>query len=215
MKRKDEILVVSLRLFNEEGEAGLSAVDIANEMDISPGNLYYHYRGKEEIIAALYEQYEASIQTLLHDSLENIGQIEDFVARFCVVLEQVYRYRFLYRNSNDLLDKYSGIERRFKRLMRLMQTFVATNLQQMIEAGLLDTDMVILGKIDVIADNVVMILTYFNEYSSLCEEPLGQDEFVHACFEKVIGAISPFAGQNMARYINLTLGLLDQLIEQD
>ena len=39
MKRRDVILEVSLVLFNQEGEANLSAVDIANELDISPGNL--------------------------------------------------------------------------------------------------------------------------------------------------------------------------------
>mgnify|MGYP006189992069 CR=1 FL=1 len=50
MKTRDRILEVSLLLFNEEGESGLSSVDIANALEISPGNLYYHFKGKDAII---------------------------------------------------------------------------------------------------------------------------------------------------------------------
>jgi len=61
-KTKEKILATSLALFNHEGEAQVSAVDVASVIGISPGNLYYHYKGKDEIIAALFEDFDAEIR---------------------------------------------------------------------------------------------------------------------------------------------------------
>ena len=66
MKTRDRILVTSLDLFNIEGEANTTTIDIANEMDISPGNLYYHFKGKDEIIRELFTQYELALSDTLN-----------------------------------------------------------------------------------------------------------------------------------------------------
>src|SRR5215210_4307966 len=52
---KERVLGAALRLFNEKGTAAVSTNHIAEAAGISPGNLYYHYRNKEEIIAGLWE----------------------------------------------------------------------------------------------------------------------------------------------------------------
>ncbi len=50
---KEWILETACNLFNEHGSQAISTKRIAKEMGISPGNLYYHYKNKEEIIRAL------------------------------------------------------------------------------------------------------------------------------------------------------------------
>ena len=47
MKTPQKILLISLDLFNSQGEQNVTSVDIALELDISTGNLYYHYKNKE------------------------------------------------------------------------------------------------------------------------------------------------------------------------
>ena len=67
MKRKtrDRILDASLELFNADGESNVTTLQIADEIDISPGNLYYHFKSKSEIVTELYDRYEHEIQELL------------------------------------------------------------------------------------------------------------------------------------------------------
>ena len=70
MKTRDRILHTSLLLFNQEGEPNTTTVDIANELDISPGNLYYHFKGKDIIIAELFNQYEQGLYEILSAPIE-------------------------------------------------------------------------------------------------------------------------------------------------
>ena len=59
------ILEVTLDLFNRFGEPNVSTTLIAAELNISPGNLYYHYPAKDELINRLYEGYETELNELL------------------------------------------------------------------------------------------------------------------------------------------------------
>ena len=61
----ERILEVSLELFNRFGEPNVSTTLISAELRISPGNLYYHYPAKDELINALFDRYERALNELL------------------------------------------------------------------------------------------------------------------------------------------------------
>ena len=64
----ERILEVTLELFNRFGEPNVSTTLISAELGISPGNLYYHYPAKDELINSLFDRYEKALNELLNDS---------------------------------------------------------------------------------------------------------------------------------------------------
>ena len=57
---RDRILEVCRRLFNERGPAEVTTAEIAQAVGISEGNLHYHFRRKEQILVALFDQFLAA-----------------------------------------------------------------------------------------------------------------------------------------------------------
>ena len=56
---------VTLELFNRFGEPNVSTTLISSELNISPGNLYYHFPAKDELVNALFTRYEDALNELL------------------------------------------------------------------------------------------------------------------------------------------------------
>ena len=54
-KTRDKILEKALELFNEFGTTAVTTNHISAAMGISPGNLYYHFRNREEIIREIFK----------------------------------------------------------------------------------------------------------------------------------------------------------------
>ena len=133
MKTRERILATALRLFNESGTAPISTNHIADALGISPGNLYYHFRNKEEIIRALFEQQFARWDELyaLHDDrLPTLADLQQLVRATFVT---AWEYRFMYRELIALLRRDAQLQHRwvairargFEGFHELVELFVA------------------------------------------------------------------------------------------
>ncbi len=103
MKTRDKILQKSLDLFNEQGERKISTNHIAAALGISPGNLYYHFSNKGEIIGELVHQYANRSMALLMTPEDRPMTYQDKLGYFEGILENMWDYRFLHRDLEQLM----------------------------------------------------------------------------------------------------------------
>ncbi len=97
------ILDAALRLFNERGTATVSTNHIAVAAEISPGNLYYHFADKQEIIRALHDRYAAAHEGLWDPRPGGPTGLAGLRANLARGMELAWQYRFFERELLALL----------------------------------------------------------------------------------------------------------------
>jgi AcrR family transcriptional regulator len=201
MKTRDRILHTSLHLFNEEGEEQTTTIDIANEMDISPGNLYYHFKGKDQIIAELFHQYETALSGTLAAPIERPlsaqGNVEENWYYLYVVLEEMYQYRFLYHNLDNILQRYPEIRRHFKRLLQLKRATLYAICQTLIQQSVIKTgEQQLLG----LVDNMTLNLTFWLSYDQLLHAEREPSVTIHQGVLQLLTMVAPYLGDEQLSF---------------
>lgn len=163
-KTKQKILAASLGLFNNEGEGSVSSVDIASVMGISPGNLYYHYKGKDEIIAALFDDFEDEIRMVLSAPIKEPLQIEDNWVYLYIIFEEIYDFRFFYRNLSQLIIRIPELAPRFARILALKERTANAFLGPIEDSGILIFEP---GEKDALAGRLAQHFTFWLQYHDL------------------------------------------------
>ena len=101
---KGNIKLAALKLFNEKGVCAITTNHISEEMGISPGNLYYHYKNKESIIREIHRDMIGDFRDTFSFSSEK-NTSEAFVNMLLAHAEIYYRYRFFYLDLPSLLRR--------------------------------------------------------------------------------------------------------------
>ena len=156
----ERIVASALGLFNRFGEPNVAATMVAADLGISPGNLYYHYPGKEDIVNHLFGQYLNDLQALLPAS-QDVKDLEDAWFFMHSLFELVWRYRFLYRDLNDLLSKYRQLEQQLKQVLANKHASFLTLLKRMTDQGLLTQNAT---ERDSSATQMLVMLTWWLSY---------------------------------------------------
>jgi AcrR family transcriptional regulator len=112
-KTRDSILQTALELFNTRGTDAVSTNHIAEAAGISPGNLYYHFRNKGEIIRALFEQLFAETDRAFAVPMDRMFTLEDVRGMVRINFEIIGGYRFAYREILPLLRADADLRARY------------------------------------------------------------------------------------------------------
>jgi AcrR family transcriptional regulator len=153
----ERILDVTLELFNRFGEPNVSTTVISAELKISPGNLYYHYPAKDELINSLFARYEKALAEVLL-AADNVRNVEDAWLFFHLLFETLWQYRFLYRDLNDLLSKNRKLETEFQQVLKAKGRAVQSVLGGLARGASIKIDA---REAEPVATAMVVVLTYW------------------------------------------------------
>jgi AcrR family transcriptional regulator len=113
-KTRDRIVEASLELFNAQGERSVTTNHIAAHLGMSPGNLYYHFRNKQVIIAELFAQYEDRVDAFLRLPEGRALTVADKTFYLQALLAAMWHYRFLHRDLEHLLESDAELAERYR-----------------------------------------------------------------------------------------------------
>ncbi|MCI4669478.1 MAG: TetR/AcrR family transcriptional regulator [Bacteroidia bacterium] len=132
MKLKERIINKAIDLFNERGISSTSPNQIAAELNISTGNLTYHYKTKAVLVKKVYEKmHEDSADFInpegyltLNDFRKSMMKFRDFIDKHSFFFQDLV---FILRNYPEVGKLYEQSNlRRFKQGRMLFDYYIET-----------------------------------------------------------------------------------------
>lgn len=184
MKTCDRILECALTLFNQQGEPNVSTLEIANEMGISPGNLYYHFHGKEPLIQALFERFQRELAPLLDPPAHAQLAAEDYWLFLHLIVERLANYRFLFQDLSNLASRLPKLARGMRNLLNTIKRTLASLLARLDAEGQVVSDTQALGHL---VEQITLTLLFSLDYQRI----LGRETQVRVVVYQIMMLVAP------------------------
>jgi AcrR family transcriptional regulator len=161
MKTRDKIIFASLELFNEHGERSITTNHIATHLGISPGNLYYHFRNKEDIINSIFSLYESHLESGFKLYDDEPITIELLMGYFDAMFYTLWEFRFMHANLADILSRDEALKKRYLHAQQQVLTRSSDVVRKLKKDGFLDIED---SKITALADTLKMMVSFWISY---------------------------------------------------
>ncbi|AHF69999.1 MULTISPECIES: TetR/AcrR family transcriptional regulator [Pseudomonas] len=184
MKTRDRILECALILFNQQGEPNVSTLEIANELGISPGNLYYHFHGKEPLVMGLFERFQAELAPLLDPPADARLNAEDYWLFLHLIVERLAHYRFLFQDLSNLAGRLPKLARGIRNLLNSLKRTLASLLARLKAQGQLISETQALGQL---VEQITMNLLFSLDYQRI----LGREGEVRVVVYQIMMLVTP------------------------
>ncbi len=139
MKTRDKIIQASIALFNDQGERNVTTNHIAAHLGISPGNLYYHFRNKEDIILSIYEEYARNIVLDTFPQVSpDVKPLDAIILYMDAVFQAMMKFRFFYSNLPVLLAKNPSLHDKYVEVQHIITERVSDMMISLKDAGVIE-----------------------------------------------------------------------------
>ena len=206
---KELILATSLALFNELGEPNVTTNHIADEADISPGNLYYHFRSKDDIVIQLFKRFLTGLNPLTEVPENSALEAEDLWFQLHLTFEIKGQFRFLYRNLSDLTARIPDLDHAMRGLL-MRERKAAFNLISGMELkGSLQINA---QEKEFLVDTILLVLTYWIPFASVFERQSLEDGTAQIkAIARVLQLVTPFLREpEHSQFTSLAFEYLEQ-----
>jgi AcrR family transcriptional regulator len=195
---RTRILVASLLLFNEQGEPNTALNDIADEIDISPGNLHYHFRKKADVVAALLAEFQADARQVLQPAQSVTASLDDFWVFLHSLLELKEAYAFLWRDMETLVAEQPNVGNALKHFAKALGATFELYLHGMANSGVLGAGS---GDMPMVARNLAVIALFSDRFDSLIGVDRTADDAALRIASSVLGMLKPLAAAEAAPHL--------------
>jgi AcrR family transcriptional regulator len=162
---RERIADAALALFNADGSHAVSTRHISARLGISPGNLYYHFANKEEIVLCLYGRIEQQLEAILAPR-PGERSFDEVLAYLDAVFAHLWEFRFFYRDLNALLRDVPGLKERYRGLAARVLARSREIFASMVDAGWMEaTD----EHLDLLSTNAWIVLTQWFTHRQVVE----------------------------------------------
>lgn len=195
---RTRILVSSLLLFNEKGEPNTTTNEIADEVDISPGNLYYHFRKKSDLVEALLLEFQADARKVLQPPDSGQDSLDDFWVFLHHLLELTAGYRFLLRDMETLVVEYPKVRNALKHFARALNASFELYLHAMAGAGVIT-----LGKSEakLVSRNLAVIALFSEKFDALVGSAPAADDAAMRSAGSILNVLKPYVVEGFAQHL--------------
>lgn len=117
-KTRQKILAKSLMLFNTKGVDNISLRSISSELNISVGNLQYHFKKREDIIHELYFQLVNAMDSGIKAGIQSDEKLKELFKLTYLITSEFYKYRFIFQDFNSITHQYPKIKEHYNELIK-------------------------------------------------------------------------------------------------
>lgn len=134
MTTRSRILQTALTLFNEHGMYQTGVRDIARALDISPGNLSYHFARKEDLLIAILDQYKHGNDKIYQEYMQFEPDLERYLQTISRLLKNAFAHRGVFLGLDELRAIF-GKEYDYADVERKRRAFIDTILSDLEKSG--------------------------------------------------------------------------------
>jgi len=189
-RTQQRVLDAARRLFNERGTAPVSTNHIAAAAGVSPGNLYYHFRDKREIIRALHAEYAAAHDARWVSSADPGENLARLAGNLVVGMELAWEYRFFEREILALLRADAELQAEYRAVYeRRLDEWTAFG-EHLVSQGLLRSPRPPRTVRD-LAVAIWLLAQSWVPFLELAGDPTDPQQFAHGT-ELILVALDPY-----------------------
>jgi AcrR family transcriptional regulator len=207
MGTRDRIIQASVELFNRRGVRSVTTNHIAAHLSISPGNLYYHFRNKEEIIRSIFPRVAETARAALALPQGRPVVAEDVGRCHLRGVEGLWEFRFFFRDLHELLARDSTLARSYRELQTwLIQEFSVLFDRMIAQGEMSPPDPP--SDLERIATNASMLWTsWINFVATLRRSEIRPSDIVDGALQGFL-SIAPYLDRDFAREVRAAILML-------